>query len=186
MIILGVDFQMKIIDVDGKSTALQLWDTCGQERFRAIAKSYFRRADGVVLMYDCTYERSFLNVREWILTVQDSTDKKLPVILVSNKTDLREKAREDGKKVVETDVGIKLAKVCPFLIKIRDRFFIIYFQKEHDALFIETSAKDGTNIHQSLVEIARLMRSNQDTEVGSSNIKLDLISEKKKSCCWSK
>ena len=114
---------MKIIDVDGKSTALQLWDTCGQERFRAIAKSYFRRADGVVLMYDCTYERSFLNVREWILTVQDSTDKKLPVILVSNKTDLREKAREDGKKVVETDVGIKLAKVCLYLIKIQDRFF---------------------------------------------------------------
>ena len=108
---LGVDFQMKIIDVDGKSTALQLWDTCGQERFRAIAKSYFRRADGVVLMYDCTYERSFLNVREWILTVHDSTDKKLPVILVSNKIDLRDKARDDGKKVVESDDGIKLAKV---------------------------------------------------------------------------
>ena len=62
---------MKVIDVDGKTTAIQLWDTCGQERFRAIAKSYFRRADGVVLMYDCTYERSFLNVREWIITVHD-------------------------------------------------------------------------------------------------------------------
>ena len=102
---------MKVIDVDGKTTAIQLWDTCGQERFRAIAKSYFRRADGVVLMYDCTYERSFLNVREWIITVHDSTDKKVPVILVANKTDLRDQARDEGKKVVEYEDGLKLSKV---------------------------------------------------------------------------
>lgn len=38
-------------------------------RFRSIAKSYFRRADGVLLLYDVTYERSFLNVREWVETI---------------------------------------------------------------------------------------------------------------------
>lgn len=36
------------------------------ERFRSIAKSYFRRADGVLLLYDVTCEKSFLNVREWV------------------------------------------------------------------------------------------------------------------------
>lgn len=35
-------------------------------RFRSIAKSYFRRADGVLLLYDVTCEKSFLNVREWV------------------------------------------------------------------------------------------------------------------------
>lgn len=35
-------------------------------RFRSIAKSYFRRADGVLLLYDVTCESSFLNVREWV------------------------------------------------------------------------------------------------------------------------
>ena len=66
----GVDFQMKTIDVDDRVTSLQLWDTAGQERFRSIAKSYFRRADGVLLLYDCTYERSFINVRDWIEAIE--------------------------------------------------------------------------------------------------------------------
>lgn len=35
-------------------------------RFRSIAKSYFRKADGVLLLYDVTCEKSFLNVREWV------------------------------------------------------------------------------------------------------------------------
>lgn len=102
---------MKLMDIDGKATAIQLWDTCGQERFKAIAKSYFRRADGVVLMYDCTYERSFLNVRDWLTTIEESSDKKLPVIIVASKIDMREAAKEEGKKVVEHEDGARLAKV---------------------------------------------------------------------------
>ena len=61
---------MKTVEVDGQMTSLQLWDTAGQERFRSIAKSYFRRADGVLLLYDCTYERSFINVRDWIEAIE--------------------------------------------------------------------------------------------------------------------
>uniref|UniRef100_A0A3B3QF15 Uncharacterized protein n=1 Tax=Paramormyrops kingsleyae TaxID=1676925 RepID=A0A3B3QF15_9TELE len=57
---------MKTLVVDGEPTVLQLWDTAGQERFRSIAKSYFRRADGVLLLYDVTCEKSFLDVREWV------------------------------------------------------------------------------------------------------------------------
>ncbi|CAJ1068951.1 ras and EF-hand domain-containing protein homolog isoform X1 [Xyrichtys novacula] len=67
---LGVDFQMKTVIVDGEPVVLQLWDTAGQERFRSIAKSYFRRADGVLLLYDITCEKSFLNVREWVDMVE--------------------------------------------------------------------------------------------------------------------
>ena len=74
---LGVDFYMKSLSIDNtKDVQLQLWDTCGQERFRSIAKSYFRRADGVVLMYDVTCEQSFLNVREWIQSINDNSDKR--------------------------------------------------------------------------------------------------------------
>ncbi|KAH7935302.1 hypothetical protein HPB52_005727 [Rhipicephalus sanguineus] len=63
---LGVDFQTKNICIDNKNVSLQLWDTAGQERFRCITQSYFRKADGVMLMYDCTNEQSFLNVRQWM------------------------------------------------------------------------------------------------------------------------
>ncbi|TNN00931.1 hypothetical protein fugu_012177 [Takifugu bimaculatus] len=48
---LGVDFQMKSMLVDGEKTSLQIWDTAGQERFRSIARSYFRKAHGVLLLY---------------------------------------------------------------------------------------------------------------------------------------
>ena len=42
-------------------------------RFRSVAMSYFRRADGVLLLYDVTYERSFLNVRDWLDSIEVCT-----------------------------------------------------------------------------------------------------------------
>lgn len=44
----------------------------GQERFRSMTKTYFRRADGVMLLYDVTSERSFLNVRQWVQSIDVS------------------------------------------------------------------------------------------------------------------
>lgn len=37
-----------------------------------MTKTYFRRADGVMLLYDVTNERSFLNVRQWIQAIDVS------------------------------------------------------------------------------------------------------------------
>ncbi|CAF2503929.1 unnamed protein product [Rotaria sp. Silwood2] len=67
------------------------------DEFRSIAKSYFRRCDGVILVYDSTYERSFLNIREWINTITDATLKKVSVMIVANKIDLSDQIRAEGK-----------------------------------------------------------------------------------------
>jgi GTPase SAR1 and related small G proteins len=61
---------MKTIRVDERNVALQLWDTAGQERFRSMTKNYFRRADGVMLLYDVTNERSFNSVKNWVEAVE--------------------------------------------------------------------------------------------------------------------
>ncbi len=61
---------MRTYNVEGRNVALQLWDTAGQERYRSITKNYFRKADGIMLLYDVTNEHSFLNVREWISAVE--------------------------------------------------------------------------------------------------------------------
>jgi Ras and EF-hand domain-containing protein len=58
------------LNVEGRNVALQLWDTAGQERYRSITKNYFRKADGIMLLYDVTNEQSFLSVREWISAVE--------------------------------------------------------------------------------------------------------------------
>ncbi|XP_037706845.1 ras and EF-hand domain-containing protein-like isoform X2 [Choloepus didactylus] len=106
---LGVDFQMKTLIVDGERTVLQLWDTAGQERFRSIAKSYFRKADGVLLLYDVTCEKSFLDVREWVDMIEDATHENIPIMLVGNKADLRDPAATEGQKCVPGYFGEKLA-----------------------------------------------------------------------------
>uniref|UniRef100_A0A3Q3KL65 RAS and EF-hand domain containing n=2 Tax=Mastacembelus armatus TaxID=205130 RepID=A0A3Q3KL65_9TELE len=132
---LGVDFQMKTLIVDGEPVLLQLWDTAGQERFRSIAKSYFRRADGVLLLYDVTCERSFLNVREWVDMIEDVSQEDIPIMLVGNKCDLRQEAVNS----VSTSYGEKLAMT-------------------YNTLFCETSAKDGSNILEAVLHLARQVK----------------------------
>ncbi|XP_014673304.1 PREDICTED: ras and EF-hand domain-containing protein-like [Priapulus caudatus] len=161
---LGVDFQMRSLEVDGRKVALQLWDTAGQERFRSIAKSYFRRADGVLMLYDVTYERSFLNVREWVDTVTSSASQEIPIMLCGNKTDLRDALIQKGSNVVMEADGKQLAR-------------------EHGTFFIETSAKDGSNVEEAVLELARQLCANEDIDVKSSGITLREGAGKKKGKC---
>uniref|UniRef100_UPI00398E882B ras and EF-hand domain-containing protein homolog isoform X2 n=1 Tax=Pristiophorus japonicus TaxID=55135 RepID=UPI00398E882B len=168
---LGVDFQMKTLVVDGEQTVLQLWDTAGQERFRSIAKSYFRRADGVLLLYDVTCEKSFLNVREWVDMIEDSTNENIPIMLVGNKADLRNGAMKERQKSVPTSYGEKLAMT-------------------YNVLFCETSAKDGSNIIEAVLHLAREVRKKVDegtdmdsvTSLSSTHLNKKL---RMKSCCTS-
>ncbi|XP_006005595.1 ras and EF-hand domain-containing protein [Latimeria chalumnae] len=148
---LGVDFQMKTLIVDGEPTVLQLWDTAGQERFRSIAKSYFRRADGVLLLYDVTCEKSFLNVREWVDMIEDVTDADIPIMIVGNKADLRNAAAEEGQTCVLTSYGEKLAMA-------------------YSALFCETSAKEGSNIVEAVLHLAREVRKRCDGETDEESV----------------
>ncbi|NXL38402.1 RASEF protein, partial [Glaucidium brasilianum] len=148
---LGVDFQMKRLIVDGEPTVLQLWDTAGQERFRSIAKSYFRRADGVLLLYDVTCEKSFLNVREWVDMIEDATHDNIPIMMVGNKADLRQAVTEQGQKCVPINYGEKLAMA-------------------YNALFCETSAKDGSNIVEAVLHLAREVRKRIDNQDDTRSI----------------
>ncbi|KFO90291.1 Ras and EF-hand domain-containing protein, partial [Buceros rhinoceros silvestris] len=148
---LGVDFQMKRLIVDGEPTVLQLWDTAGQERFRSIAKSYFRRADGVLLLYDVTCEKSFLNVREWVDMIEDSTHESIPIMIVGNKADLRHTVAEQGQKCVPVNYGEKLAM-------------------SYNALFCETSAKEGSNIVEAVLHLAREARKRGDNQDDTKSV----------------
>ncbi|XP_031411095.1 ras and EF-hand domain-containing protein-like [Meleagris gallopavo] len=85
---LGVDFQVKELLVDGEQTTLQIWDTAGQERYRSLSCSYFRKAHGVLLLYDISSQSSFLSVRRWIEDIEGA-GTALPLMLVGNKSDLR-------------------------------------------------------------------------------------------------
>ena len=94
--------------MDGKIFQLQIWDTAGQERFRTITSSYYRKADGIVIVYDITNMKSFENVSKWINEIETFAggNEMVSKILIGNKSDLKE------SRVVSTEQG----KVTTFLI----------------------------------------------------------------------
>lgn len=127
---IGIDFKIKNVEIDTKRIKLQIWDTAGQERFRTITTSYFRGAQGILLVYDVTDRRSFESIRNWISQIQQHADVNVNKILVGNKCDMLD------EKVVSTEEGQKLAK-------------------EFGIDFWEASAKNDINVEQSFISIAR-------------------------------
>uniref|UniRef100_A0A672Q4T8 Calcium release activated channel regulator 2A n=1 Tax=Sinocyclocheilus grahami TaxID=75366 RepID=A0A672Q4T8_SINGR len=114
----GIDYSVKTLTVDNSQVALQMWDTAGQERYRSITKQFFRKADGVVVVYDITNEQTFTAVRQWLASVQEGAGEDIPIMLLGNKTDL------DGQREVPLGLAEKLAKVsesgcATFLLSVR-------------------------------------------------------------------
>ena len=94
--------QNKIVTVDDTKVKLQIWDTAGQERFRTITSSYYRGAHGIIVVYDCTDQESFNNVKHWFEEINRYACENVNKLLVGNKIDMVE------KKVVDYNT----AKVC--------------------------------------------------------------------------
>ncbi|NXA38229.1 RAB44 protein, partial [Eudromia elegans] len=101
----GVDYSVKTVTVDNSQVTLQLWDTAGQERYRSITKQFFRKADGVIVMYDITAKDTFTDVKQWLVSIEEAAEENVPVLLLGNKTD-NEKERE-----VPNGMGEHLATV---------------------------------------------------------------------------
>ncbi|NWZ18332.1 RAB44 protein, partial [Asarcornis scutulata] len=129
---IGIDYQVKSLMVDNTQVALQLWDTAGQERFRSITKQYFRKADGILVMYDVTAECSFTAVRNWMSSVQEGIEDGAVVFLLGNKMDA---AQRETRHVPRVE-GERLAK-------------------EYKAVFYECSAMTGYNIMEPMLHMAR-------------------------------
>lgn len=127
---IGIDFKVKMVDVAGKKVKLQIWDTAGQERFRVITTSYFRGAQGIMLVYDVTDRASFMAVKNWVEEIDKNADKHVNRILIGNKCDVDEKDR-----TVSREEAASLAK----------SFGMSYF---------ETSAKKGTGVEEAFRTIA--------------------------------
>ncbi|XP_052671683.1 ras-related protein Rab-44 isoform X1 [Harpia harpyja] len=153
----GLDYQVKNLIVDNKRFALRLWDSAGQERYHSMTKQFFRKADGVVLMYDITSEYSFSDVRYWLSCIQEGAEDGVAILLLGNKTD----CAEDRK--VPTEEGERLAK-------------------EHQLMFYECSAASGHNVLESMVSLIRLLKVRED-ELKNKAAEVPKPPQKKKGCC---
>jgi len=149
---IGVDFAMKTVLIDGKRIKLQIWDTAGQERFRTITQSYYRSANGVLLVYDITKRSSFLSLQKWVEEIRRYTANNVSWILIGNKCDF-ESLRE-----VEQTEALAMAELVPEIV-----------------LVMETSAKDNTNVEQSFVELATELKLQQSGNMVSDTGENDFL-----------
>lgn len=63
---IGVDYYLDVLKIEGVNIHIQLWDTAGQDRFRAITKNYIKGAHGVFLLFDVLNKKSFQSISVWI------------------------------------------------------------------------------------------------------------------------
>jgi len=126
---IGVEFKLRIVKLkDGRRVKVNVWDTSGQERFRTITSSYYRGANGVLLVFDLTDAESFSNLQFWFREV-DRYCENVKMVLVGNKVDLSK------KRVVEYTVA-------------KD------FADSKNLPYIETSAKENINVEEAFLMLA--------------------------------
>merc|ERR1719420_1121880 len=118
---IGAAFLQQIVRLrDGSQLKLHVWDTGGQERFRAMTHLYYRDAAGAVIVYDCTDAHSQASVMYWVHELQSKGPAHCCMAVAANKSDVESKA-VDAKQ---------MKSYCD----------------EHGLLFVETSAKTGENV----------------------------------------
>ncbi|CAG0900769.1 unnamed protein product [Darwinula stevensoni] len=85
---IGVDFKTKTLNLDGNAVRLAIWDTAGMERFRTLSPSYYRGAQGAILVYDVTSRNTFSRLEAWLNELETySTRTDVVKMLVGNKID---------------------------------------------------------------------------------------------------
>jgi small GTP-binding protein len=82
---IGAEYVSKMEEIDGEPIRLRIWNTAGQEKFHSIAKSYFRHAIGVILIYNITERESFDELRAWLINVHQLCDPNAAITLIGNK-----------------------------------------------------------------------------------------------------
>ena len=104
---LSAQFISKTIEFENLQKAIKfdIWDTAGQEKYRALAKIFYKDAKVIILVYDITDQKSFEELKNyWYEMVSSNADKDAMIAIVANKNDLYDNAQ------VSQDEGLTYAK----------------------------------------------------------------------------
>ena len=132
---MGIEFDTQMLDTPQGKVKAQIWDTAGQERFaRVLLPTYFRKAKGVILVYDITNLKSFESLGDrWMAQLNDhAVSEDLAKLLVGNKSDL-----EANREVTPEQAQA--------------------FAEQHGMECLETSAKSGQNVLAAFEKLVGLV-----------------------------
>jgi len=145
---IGIELAHKTVQVRGKTIKAQLWDTGGQEKFRCITAPFYRGALGGIIVYDVTNRHTFQSIDYWVEQIQDKAMQGVAMLLVGNKSDMREERQvteEEGRKLAES-------------------------LKMH---WLETSAKSGDNVMQAFQTLMETISAVNLLNSSSASMKLE-------------
>ena len=169
---IGVEFMyvnIKEIDKEdpNKTMSIQIWDTSGAERYKAITTTHIRGADGAYIVYDISNESSFTHLIYWYNCIKDAADEDIIIYLIGNKSDL---IYEEGRAVKKKDA-------------------IEFANKYKLQGYAECSAKNNENIQETFKKFYNLIYNKNKNKIKEKNkMKLELMCKKKnekknESCC---
>uniref|UniRef100_H2ZGR3 Ras-related protein Rab-10 n=1 Tax=Ciona savignyi TaxID=51511 RepID=H2ZGR3_CIOSA len=156
-----IDFKIKTVELNGKKIKLQIWDTAGQERFHTITTSYYRGANGIMLVYDITNTKSFENISKWLRNIEEHASEDVEKMLLGNKCDM------EDKRMISKERGEMIAK-------------------EHGIKFYETSAKNNINIETAFIALATDILHKtpvKDSAAGNAGVDVAQQRQTSRSCC---
>ena len=159
---IGVEFMyinIKDIDKDdpNKTMSIQIWDTSGAERYKAITTTHIRGADGAYIVYDISNESSFTHLNYWYNCLKDAADKDIIIFLIGNKSDL---IYEEGRAVKKKDA-------------------IDFVNKNNLQGYAECSAKNNENIKETFEKFYKILYNKNKNKIKKKKMKLELIDKKK-------
>lgn len=134
---IGVEFTSKRIKINNTSIKVQIWDTAGHERYRAITNTYYKGSNGCFIVYDITNMQSFENIDKWYTDIEKTANDAISIVIVGNKCDL------ENERKVPIEMGKEKAK-------------------ELGACFFETSALSNINIENIFIEIITNIHNKQE------------------------
>jgi len=129
---LGTEIYNFKVKVNDTPINLQIWDTCGQEKYKSLIKNYFQNSSLAIIVYSVVDQNSFQDVNEWYKEVKSNTSPDCKIFLIANKVDLPERK-------VSTEQGNQCKNDFKF------------------DLFMETSAKSGFNSKELFMNGAKIL-----------------------------
>ena len=127
---IAIEFATKIVQIkEGGYIKAQIWDTAGQEKYKAITSHHYRKAVGALIVYDVTKRSTFDDVMRWYSDLRNIAERECIIALVGNKVDLldrnnrrREVSYEEGKKLAEENNMLFYEASALTSVKVNDCF----------------------------------------------------------------
>ena len=156
MVSTGSSFVTKNMEIDkNNKIKFQIWDTAGEEKYRSLAKIFYKSAAAAVLVYDITIQSSFKGIKEyWAKEIKNNSPEDIIIAIAANKSDKYEEQQ------VPNQEGKDLAR-------------------ELNAIFQNTSAKLGSGI-ENLFKLIGEKYIDPTTNISESYMNKEEILEQQK------